>query len=90
MIEAVLLLQACCHSLGDGLNDDDRGAGGIWPDRGVVHLPDNPIYERAKEVAFAKLNNALRTLSLGCGGGVEGFHRKRPTPNPSRKGGETG
>ena len=70
MIEAVLCLQALSHTLRYGLHDDDRGIEICF----LIHLPNNPIYESAKEVALAKLYNALRALYLKSGGAVEFLH----------------
>ena len=70
VVEAVLCLQTLGHALGNGLDDNDRGIEICF----LIHLPNNPIYESAKEVALAKLYNALRALYLKSGGAVEFLH----------------
>ena len=70
VIEAVLGLQTVSHALCDGLYDDN----GSVEIRALVHLPNNPINECAKEVAFAELYDALGALRL-CGGiCIKGLH----------------
>ena len=70
VVEAVLCLQTLGHALGNGLDDNDRGIEICF----LIHLPDNPIYESAEEVAFAKLYDALWTDGLGSGCAVEFLH----------------
>ena len=70
VVEAVLCLQALGHSLGNRLNNDNRGV----EVRPLIHLPYYPVDESAKEVALAKLYDSLGTLRLLSCGAVEFLH----------------
>ena len=53
VVQAVLAVEPFCHTALDRLYDNDRTVEvGL-----LVHVPDNPINERAEEVSFAKLNH---------------------------------
>ena len=66
MIEAVLGLQAVGHALSNGLYDDDR----CIKVSALIHLPHNPVYECAKEVTLAKLDDTLGAMCLWSGGAI--------------------
>ena len=67
VIQAVLLVEPADHALLDGLHHDD-GAAKIGL---LVGLPDDPLDERAKEVAFAELDYFLSVpFGLRCRGSV--------------------
>ena len=70
VIEAILAIKPFCHTAVNRLNNSYRGVEiGL-----LVHVPDNPIYECAEEITFAKLNDFLGSDCLGGGQFVKCFH----------------
>ncbi len=53
VVQAVLAVEPVDHTAIEGLDDDD----GTIEVCLLVHVPDDPIYECAEEVAFAELND---------------------------------
>ena len=70
MIEAVLGIEPIYHTFLYRLHNDNRAVEVCL----LVHVPDNPIYKRAEEVAFAKLNNLFRHDALRSKYFVKWFH----------------
>ena len=60
MVETVLCVEPVNHTFLDGLHNDNRTVEVSL----LVHVPDNPIYECAEEVAFSELNNLFRHYAL--------------------------
>jgi len=55
VVETILTIEPVNHALVNRLNDYDRGVKVGF----LVHVPDNPIDKRTKEVTFAELNDTL-------------------------------
>ena len=60
MIKAVLTVEPLYHTLVDWLNNNNRTVEVCL----CVHVPNNPVYESAKEVTFTELNDFLRSNAL--------------------------
>ena len=62
VVQAVLTVEPLGHTSFNRLDDDYRTVEvGL-----LVHVPDNPIYERAKEVTLSELNHLLGHYALRC------------------------
>ena len=60
VVQTVLTIEHVCHTLLDGLYDDDTSVEVSL----LVHIPDNPIDEGPEEVSFSELNHLLRHHTL--------------------------
>ena len=70
VIEAVLAVEPFYHTLLDGLHDYDTAVEvGL-----LVHVVDDPVYKRAEEVTFAKLDDSFGCCALGSRQLVQCFH----------------
>ena len=63
VIETILRVQHVNHSFFDGLNHYYTAVEISF----FVHVVDNPVNKRTKEITFAKLNNSFRTDRFLCG-----------------------
>ena len=69
MVEAVLAVEPVHHAMGNGLHDDHaRVEVGL-----LVHVENDPVDKRAKEIAFAKLDDAFGHRTFGGGAAVQSF-----------------
>ena len=63
VIKTILRVQHVNHSFFDGLNHHYTAVEISF----FVHVVDNPVNKRTKEITFAKLNNSFRTDRFLCG-----------------------